>query len=130
MSYALIAARQKTHGEFADTARVAQRLKEVLRDEAADLTDEQREAIDGIFVKLARIVAGDADHADHWRDIAGYALLAIAYDAEADSVGSYEAAVTEIGRRVKSGAEPVPTTGYFAAPEPEPTAEDRATVPA
>ena len=30
-----------------------------------------------------------------------------------DSIGSFEDAVLEIGRRVKSRKEPVPTTGYF-----------------
>src|SRR5690242_2711371 len=41
------------------------------------------------------------------------ARRSIEYDAEADSVGSYYAAMEEIGRRVKSGEEPPPTTGYF-----------------
>lgn len=28
-----------------------------------------------ILAKIARIVSGDPNHADHWDDIAGYALL-------------------------------------------------------
>lgn len=35
------------------------------------------------------------------------------YDPEADSIGSYYAAIEEIGRRVKAGEEPAPTSGYF-----------------
>ena len=31
-----------------------------------------------------------------------------------DLIGSFEDAIREIGRRVKSGEEPMPTTGYFA----------------
>ena len=36
------------------------------------------------------------------------------FDEEADAIGSYYDAIAEIGRRVKSGEEPMPTTGYFA----------------
>lgn len=35
------------------------------------------------------------------------------YNADADSYGSWLAAIAEIGRRVKAGEEPIPTTGYF-----------------
>jgi len=38
-------------------------------------TAAQGEAIHMICVKLARIVCGDPNHADHWDDIAGYARL-------------------------------------------------------
>ena len=40
------------------------------------------------------------------------------YDPEADSIGSYYACIQEIGRRVKAGEEPVPTTGYFGRRRP------------
>jgi hypothetical protein len=36
----------------------------------------QREALDQIAVKLARILAGDPTCAEHWRDLAGYAWRA------------------------------------------------------
>jgi len=36
----------------------------------------QREALDQIVVKLARICAGDPACSDHWRELAGYAWLA------------------------------------------------------
>jgi len=35
------------------------------------------------------------------------------FDGMADGAASYYAAIEEIGRRVKAGEEPVPTTGYF-----------------
>lgn len=41
------------------------------------------------------------------------------FDADLDSKLSYDAAIREIGQRVNSGAEPVPTTGYFALREKE-----------
>lgn len=73
-------ARAATHGDFKDTARVAQELKRAigfgLTDGAGkDLPDAQREALDMICTKLARIVSGNPQEPDHWRDIAGYALL-------------------------------------------------------
>lgn len=37
------------------------------------------------------------------------------YDWEADAIGSFRDAIAEIGRRVKAGEEPVPTTGYFGS---------------
>ncbi len=72
----LIDAHQATHGDFADTAAIAQALKSVLDVAAAGLGVVQREALDQIAVKIARICAGDPTCAEHWRDLAGYAWLA------------------------------------------------------
>lgn len=74
---ALIAERDKTHGPWRKTARVAQRLKAVVTDElvAEHLTVVQAEALSMILSKIARIVAGNPSHPDHWTDIAGYAAL-------------------------------------------------------
>lgn len=81
----LIDTRQQTHGEWAITARVAQKLKACLEDEIIStprlqhlaLSFEQREALDMILAKIARIVSGDPNHPDHWADISGYSLLAL-----------------------------------------------------
>lgn len=73
----LIAGRQPTHGDFADTAEIAQHIKSVFIAAGAGRFDApQREALDQIAVKLARILAGDPACAEHWRDLAGYAWLA------------------------------------------------------
>lgn len=37
----------------------------------------QREAMEMIVHKIGRIIHGNPHEADHWRDIAGYALLAV-----------------------------------------------------
>lgn len=79
----LLAERGKTHGDFADHAAVTQALKHeiecavIARTNRGQplLTDGQREALDMIAHKIGRILAGDPDFADHWDDIAGYALL-------------------------------------------------------
>jgi hypothetical protein len=81
---ALTKERQKTHGDWAVTARIAGRLKSVIELEVGlrvdqnrpALKDAQREALDMILCKIARIVSGDPNHPDHWDDIAGYAQLA------------------------------------------------------
>ncbi len=72
---ALLKAREATHGSFASQARLAQALKSMIRSEAQPLSAGQQEALDMIASKLARIACGDAGHADHWCDIAGYAAL-------------------------------------------------------
>ena len=70
--------RQKTHGDFALNAIISQELKTTIRTYSADtlgFTDQMKEALDVICGKIARIIAGDPFHVDHWRDIAGYATL-------------------------------------------------------
>lgn len=75
----MLTERKKTHGNFRDHARCTQRLKSVLRDEleivGKTLTMEQQEALDMIFHKIGRMVAGDANFIDHWDDSAGYSTL-------------------------------------------------------
>ena len=69
--------RQKTHGSFTDHARVSQGLKSVLQaeDSYKSLDNCQKEALDMIMHKVARILSGNPSFADHWHDIAGYATL-------------------------------------------------------
>lgn len=71
--------RENTHGDFRVTASIAQDLKDGLRAREgwAALSWNQREAVDLICTKLARIISGNPYEADHWRDIAGYATLGI-----------------------------------------------------
>lgn len=72
----IIAEREKTHGPWAVTAKISQELKAVVGNWAGSRNCHmQREAVDMILTKIARIVAGNSKHADHWRDIAGYAEL-------------------------------------------------------
>lgn len=75
----LLQERGKTHGDFTVHARVTQDMKANFYHHVSGrrlaLSCCQREAIDMIFHKLGRIVAGDPDFKDHWDDIAGYAKL-------------------------------------------------------
>jgi hypothetical protein len=75
----LIFERAKTHGDFGATAEIAQAIKSVYRTGRNwdRLNDEQREALDAIATKTARILSGKPDCADHWQDCAGYVSLAL-----------------------------------------------------
>jgi len=77
--------REKTHGKYADVARVSQHLKSYLhQQDLLHLTAEQRESLDMICVKIARIVCGNPNEKDHWLDCMGYAEL-IVKKLQADS---------------------------------------------
>ncbi len=69
--------RQKTHGDFLTHAMIAQSLKCQMYNAPGygNLTADQREALDMIAHKIARILNGNPNHVDHWHDISGYASL-------------------------------------------------------
>jgi Domain of unknown function (DUF6378) len=71
----LLVEREKTHGDFKNVADISQRLKHLLDEYNSNLINAQREALDMIAVKVARILAGDPRRTEHWNDIAGYARL-------------------------------------------------------
>jgi hypothetical protein len=78
LRHPLLAEREHTHGDFAATALIAQRFKDISKSTPnwnGALTDMQREALEGVFVKIARILSGDPNHRDHWLDIEGGARL-------------------------------------------------------
>lgn len=86
--------RGKRYGVFKSQAQITQDLKENFRCYAQKPTDsdgstslrdyyegwhrldpDQREALDMIASKIARILNGDPNYDDNWIDIAGYATL-------------------------------------------------------
>jgi len=75
--------RRTTHGNYMHTAETARFIREELltmlqvNPSQPEVPAEVVESLVMISVKLARIVNGDPLHADHWRDIAGYATLAL-----------------------------------------------------
>jgi len=73
----IIDERQKTHGDYYDTAGTAQELKGVMRQGKnwKTLDDTERESLEMIATKIGRILSGNPHDVDHWRDIAGYAAL-------------------------------------------------------
>jgi len=72
----ILDARAKTHGSFAENARISQALKAVMESGSYEkLPDTHREALDMIALKLSRILSGQHNYRDHFDDIAGYATL-------------------------------------------------------
>lgn len=73
----ILAERQKTHGSFESHARLSQGFKDLACNSVSwcKLDSAQRESLEMIFHKAARILNGDPNHEDHWADIAGYATL-------------------------------------------------------
>lgn len=69
--------RQKTHGDFIIHSANSQSLKQVMMRSNGwhKLSQSQREALDMICHKIARILSGNPNHIDHWKDIEGYAAL-------------------------------------------------------
>ena len=76
---AILDERAENYGKFIDGAEVMQMLKRLvhgyIEQRGTQLAFDQREAIDMIVHKLGRIINGNPDHVDSWRDIAGYATL-------------------------------------------------------
>ena len=69
--------REKTHGSFAIHSGVSQQLKVIVHYSGGwlNLNHMQREAVEMILHKIARIIAGNCNTKDHWDDIAGYSFL-------------------------------------------------------
>lgn len=68
--------RGKRYGDFMGHAEITVALKRVINSRcSAALAADQQEALDMICHKIGRIINGDPNYADSWRDIAGYATL-------------------------------------------------------
>lgn len=70
--------RGSRYGRYSDNARIAQKLKQAVEDDMDSnplLEDHHRETIHMIFVKLARVINGDPNYLDNWRDISAYSEL-------------------------------------------------------
>lgn len=73
----LLTEREKTHGIFHEQTTMSQSIKDVIKSGKnwSKLSDQQKEALEMISVKIARILSGNPNYRDHWEDIAGYAKL-------------------------------------------------------
>ncbi len=69
--------RGKKYGNFKEMCEAQAALKRAMRFHVTrfeNLAPYQQEALDMFAVKIGRILTGDPDYDDNWRDIAGYAL--------------------------------------------------------
>lgn len=71
----ILTEREKTHGSYPRQANISQTLKGFIEIDDAVLL----ESAHMICHKLARASEGNEREIDHWRDIAGYATLAVRY---------------------------------------------------
>ena len=65
------------YGRFRDHAVIAQALKDVMwkTEGWGRLSPDQKQSMEMFADKQARILNGDPNYDDNWRDIAGYAKL-------------------------------------------------------
>lgn len=93
--------RSKTYGKFSGQAEISQSLKSIMRSTRnwESLKPNQKEALEMIQHKVARILNGDPNYIESWRDIAGYAI--ITKDILMGTDGSTDSTV--IAKVVKNG---------------------------
>jgi hypothetical protein len=74
-----LAQRSSRYGGFADQGRIEQNIKRAMHDSPnwASLHDDSKSALEMIATKISRILKGDPEYDDSWRDIAGYATLIV-----------------------------------------------------
>lgn len=72
-----LAERGDRYGAFDERARITQAIKAAMADSPnwATLAPDQREALEMIAHKVARILNGDPNYHDSWHDMVGYAKL-------------------------------------------------------
>ena len=73
----ILVERGASYGDFTFHAELSQKLKDTMNCTAGweRLQPDQKEALEMIQHKIARILNGDPTYEDSWRDIAGYATL-------------------------------------------------------
>lgn len=75
----ILADRGARYGDYMEQAKISRALWQVMDDallmRKKTLDADQADALLMIAMKISRIVNGDPDYADNWRDIAGYATL-------------------------------------------------------
>lgn len=77
---AILDERGSRYGDFRTQAEITQLLKNAMQAHRGglgwlSLKAFQREALEMIASKIGRVLNGDPDYEDSWRDIAGYATL-------------------------------------------------------
>jgi hypothetical protein len=71
--------RKKTHGSFEVSSYTSQVLKDNMRDSPnwVELDMDQKECLDMVAHKIARILCGNHNEFDHYVDIIGYCTLVL-----------------------------------------------------
>jgi len=85
--------RKKLYGNFKNLAEISQKIKDIYYTENNELDPTINETFEMIVHKLSRIINGGSRYIDNWRDVAGYAQLAIDY-LEKDADNAIDSKVT------------------------------------
>jgi hypothetical protein len=74
---ALLDEREARYGEYEGMASIAQQMKTAMHmaPKWDFLAFDQKESLEMIVHKIARILNGDADYLDNWTDLSGYSQL-------------------------------------------------------
>lgn len=71
--------RGSKYGNYLEQTKISEDITKAMNRPIArrgiTLDADQRDALQMIAVKISRILNGDPNYADNWRDIAGYATL-------------------------------------------------------
>lgn len=69
--------RETRYGNYLNQTNISHSLKSTIRSQEkfSFMEHDQQDALEMIAVKISRILNGDPDYEDNWRDIAGYATL-------------------------------------------------------
>ena len=75
----ILVERGKRYGPYETTALIAQQLKMMMHETPSwhKLTAAQREGLEMIQHKIARILNGDPTYEDNWVDLIGYSTLVL-----------------------------------------------------
>lgn len=92
----ILAERGKNYGEFKKCAEVAQGLKRWVQKHGQHLQDDQKEALEMVMHKVARLLNGDPNHLEGWRDAIGY--MTLVYERLKETDGASDSKVTHMTR--------------------------------
>lgn len=86
----LLDIRGDMYGQYRIVSEISQDIKRIIRDSPnyKIMPDFARESLDMIANKIARILNGNYYYDDSWRDISGYATLAL---MEIEAIEKHEA---------------------------------------
>lgn len=69
--------RGKRYGNYRQQTEISREIRRIMVKGIGNKTleSDQEDALTMIAVKISRIINGDPDYSDNWRDISGYATL-------------------------------------------------------
>ena len=75
----MLAGREARYGTFEGHAKISQALKRAMQNSPnwSKLTDVQKEGLEMMQHKIARILNGDPNYLDNWVDLVGYSQLVV-----------------------------------------------------